>query len=159
MNIHGLSPIRYEKLSSHLPITNHESGTANMNDTRSGAQNFVRSRDRTSFVVLPIMRRTPISFFRCLMKNSDIPMKPRMEMRTATPVNMPTTLIVFFSSVSEALTVLSMLCTFQSMSSVEPSTSLTRSHSFFHASGSPFVLTMKLGSSISSVSLTVIMNG
>lgn len=53
MNIHGLSPIRYEKLSSHLSIMNQESGTANMNDTRSGAQNFVRSRDRTSFVVLP----------------------------------------------------------------------------------------------------------
>ncbi len=34
------------------------------------------------------------------------------------------------------------------MSSVEPSTSLTRSHSFFHASGSPFVLTIKFGSSI-----------
>ena len=102
-----------------------------MNDTRSGAQNFVRSRDRTSFVVLPMMRRTPISFFRCLMKNSDIPMKPRMEMRTATPVNMLTILIVFFSSFNEALMLSSTLCSFQSRSSVVPSTSLIRSQSFF----------------------------
>ena len=159
MNIHGLRPIRYEKPSSHLSIMNHDSGTANMNDTRRGAQNFVRSKDRTSFVVLPIMRRTPISFLRCLMKNSDIPMNPRMEMRTATPVNMLTILIVSFSSSIDAFIVASTLCTFQSRSSEVPSTSLTRSQSFCHASGEPSVLTIKLGSSISSVSLTEMRNG